>query len=89
MAGKLRLLSFGDHTFLMHLLLKKHALLTLVVIVTGCTSDNTSEKIRFDLEILNEDGLYGPADGLRALDYEFCIPADDTARDEVTSIDPS
>ena len=31
-------------------------------------------KIRFDLSVLDDSGLYGPADGLRALDYEFCIP---------------
>src|SRR6476619_5023653 len=33
------------------------------------------EKIRLDLSGLREDGLYGPPDGLRALAYEFCIPA--------------
>jgi hypothetical protein len=31
-------------------------------------------KIRFDLSLLDDSGLYGPPDGLRALHYEFCIP---------------
>ena len=61
----------------------------LAVLLIGCASQNPEEKIGFDLEILNEEGLYGPSDGLRSLDYEFCIPAGSYARDEVTSIDPT
>ena len=41
------------------------------------------------MKILDTDGLYGPPDGLRALDYEFCIPVGKAVRDEVASIDPS
>ncbi len=33
-----------------------------------------SPKIRFDVSALDDSGLYGPPDGLRALSYEFCIP---------------
>jgi hypothetical protein len=47
------------------------------------------QKIRFDLSILNDDGLYGPPDGLRSLHYEFCIPATDMHVAEVSAIDPS
>lgn len=32
-------------------------------------------KIAFDLSRLSDEGLAGPADGLRALSYEFCIPS--------------
>jgi hypothetical protein len=46
-------------------------------------------KIRFDLSEFNQDGLYGPADGLRALAYEFCIPARDDLANEVRAIDPT
>lgn len=45
--------------------------------------------IRFDLSRLNDDGLYGPPDGLRALDYEFCIPSGKKHVREIKAIDPS
>jgi hypothetical protein len=45
--------------------------------------------IGFDLGRLNSDGLQGPPSGLRALDYEYCIPADESAVAEVAAIDPS
>ncbi|WP_461535891.1 hypothetical protein [Spongorhabdus nitratireducens] len=48
-----------------------------------------SSKIRFDLAILDDAGLYGPGDGLRSLSYEFCIPADEKHMDEVLKIDPT
>ncbi len=47
------------------------------------------DKITFDLNSLNEDGLYGPPDGLRALDYEFCIPAQEKFAEAVKQIDPT
>jgi len=43
--------------------------------------------IHFDLSTLNEDGLLGPPGGLRALSYEFCIPAEERTISEVKSID--
>lgn len=46
-------------------------------------------KIELDLSRLDDAGLYGPSDGLRALDYEFCIPAGPRLREEVASIDRS
>ena len=45
--------------------------------------------IGFDLGALDDAGLRGPPEGLRALDYEYCIPAGDSARAEVSAIDPS
>jgi hypothetical protein len=46
-------------------------------------------KISFDLGQLNDLGLYGPPNGLRALDYEFCIPADPAFEVQVKAIDPT
>jgi hypothetical protein len=46
-------------------------------------------KISFNLSELNDQGLYGPAGGLRALNYEFCIPADPLAAAQVKAIDPN
>lgn len=72
--------------------------LMIVCTIIGChqqTSDNAamqqsiSPKITFDVNNINKDGLYGPPDGLRALDYEFCIPATDAAEAEVKQIDPT
>jgi hypothetical protein len=45
--------------------------------------------IAFDLADLDQDGLIGPQDGKRALDYEYCIPNDSNAVAEVRAIDPS
>ena len=50
-------------------------------------SEATSEVIRFDTGRLNSDGLMGPADGLRAVSYEFCVPADEQLMELVMSID--
>ena len=46
------------------------------------------EKIEFDITQLNQQGLYGPADGLRSLNYEFCIPAEEHFVSTVLNIDP-
>jgi hypothetical protein len=50
---------------------------------------NPLSKITFNLEQLNEHGLYGPPDGLRALHYEFCIPGDPVTATQVRQIDPT
>jgi hypothetical protein len=46
-------------------------------------------KIRFNITRLDDHGLYGPPDGLRALHYEFCVPATVASLAEVTTIDPT
>ena len=51
------------------------------------SSATTSGVIRFDLSRLNSDGLLGPPDGLRALSYEFCIPAVEAHVTQVEAID--
>jgi len=43
--------------------------------------------IRFDASQLNDEGLLGAANGLRALSYEFCIPAAEAHVKEVEAID--
>ena len=49
----------------------------------------TLDKITFDLEQLDENGLYGPPDGKRSLDYEFCVPGEPAFLETVQAIDPS
>jgi hypothetical protein len=68
----------------------------LAAIVVACLggyqdpgAGSQSGKIRFDLSALNEYGLYGPTDGLRALDYEFCIPGREEIIEAVRAIDPT
>ncbi len=51
-------------------------------------TDTTLAKIAFDLERLDARGLYGPANGLRSLTYEFCIPAQQRYIDAVHGVDP-
>ena len=46
------------------------------------------EKISFDLAELSPEGLIGPADGRRAVDYEFCIPQGEEYRQEVQRLAP-
>jgi hypothetical protein len=46
-------------------------------------------KITFTLDRLNQDGLCGPPEGLRALHYEFCIPGDIVHEAQVREIDPT
>ncbi len=67
----------------------------VVALAGGCQpqppadSTTTLDKIGFDLTQLDDQGLYGPADGKRALDYEFCIPVGEAYGQAVTAIDPS
>jgi hypothetical protein len=73
-------------------------LLTLLLIVYCFLSDcqageqaqiSLGSKITFNLEKLNEKGLYGPPGGLRVLHYEFCIPGDPAHEAQVRQIDPT
>ncbi len=48
-----------------------------------------SAEIGFDLGRLDDRGLQGPPDGLRSLDYEYCIPEGAEYRAQVIAIDPS
>jgi hypothetical protein len=55
------------------------------------SADHSSamDKIAFDLSVLDENGLYGPEDGRRSLDYEFCLPSGNPYAQAVSAIDPS
>lgn len=44
-------------------------------------------KIKFPLDNIRPDGLRGPADGLVAVSFEFCVPAKDQVYQEVLQID--
>ena len=76
--------------------LLKSLLLISMVLLSGCSAmetyraeRNLNNKIEFDLNRLDQDGLYGVSDGKRALSYEFCIPATVEAAQQVMDIDPS
>jgi hypothetical protein len=45
------------------------------------------EKITFDVASLDDDGLYGPPNGKRALSYEFCIPDIERYKSKVKRLD--
>jgi hypothetical protein len=55
----------------------------------GAVHNGWVKKLGFDADLVGEDGLYGPPDGRRALDYEFCIPDAACIREQVSGIDPS
>lgn len=57
--------------------------------VPSADHGSAMDKIAFDLSTLDENGLYGPTDGKRSLDYEFCIPAGGAYAQAVNAIDPS
>ena len=59
--------------------------LILAFVLAGCATPMS--KVQFDVGKLNRDGLQGPEDGLRALSYEFCIPAELRYVEEVMAID--
>jgi hypothetical protein len=57
---------------------------TVDPVVTG-----NAAKICFDLNRLDDRGLQGPPNGLRALHYEYCIPDRPAAVQAVAAIDPT
>jgi hypothetical protein len=67
------------------------ATVLLAVWVAGCAAPkvDTGVKIGFDLATINDRGLIGPPDGLRTVDYEFCIPQGDSYTRQVMLADPS
>lgn len=68
-------------------------LVGLCVLTGGALADGDvrlpAAKIRFDTTGLDRAGLYGPADGPRALSYEFCIPDSPETLAEVRALDTS
>jgi len=64
-------------------------LVTAAWLTGACSSwaQDWSDKLGFDLNTINPQGLYGPPEGLRAMSYEFCVPHD--REYVVLAIDPS
>ena len=66
-----------------------------MALVPACSSKTKPEdpaiwqKVKFDLNRLDENGLAGPADGKVSVSYEFCIPADEKLWGEVQKLDKS
>jgi len=46
-------------------------------------------KIKFRFDNIRPDGLRGSPNGLVAVSYEFCVPANEQAYEDVQQIDPS
>jgi len=63
------------------------AALLVVLVARWPRPEPALGKIAFALSGVDEEGLYGPEDGRRARDYEFCIPNTEAARVEVSAID--
>lgn len=63
------------------------SLLVCAVPKSDSANSDSVKKITFNLDELDENGLYGPPDGKRAISYEFCIPAKEEYAAEVQSID--
>jgi len=57
--------------------------------VPEATGPDPLAKVTFDLDRLDDDGLFGPPDGRRAVSYEFCIPPSEECKELVSSIDPT
>ena len=65
------------------------AVIAFVAWASVVTAQRISPKIEVDLEGVNDEGLRGPPTGLRAVHYEFCIPAGQRYAAEVRGIDPT
>lgn len=67
-------------------------LIAITFLLWSCANQkilHPSPKIGFDINVLDKDGLMGPADGKVAVSYEFCVPADNHYLNQVRQIDPS
>jgi heat shock protein HslJ len=60
-----------------------------LVVQRESRSPDSDTKIKFDRGRLNEEGLQGYDDGLRALHYEYCIPDREDLIEKVTALDPT
>lgn len=75
-------------------MLSKITILLMLFFMACSTQKNTIAdpatlaKINFDISKIDEQGRYGPADGKRTLDYEFCIPKTEEKMAIIRKIDP-
>lgn len=67
--------------------MRRRSAWAFLALVVACTAHR--DKIGFDVARLDDQGLVGPADGKRALSYEFCIPPGEAYEAQVRKIDPS
>jgi len=67
-------------------------LFTLLLSASKCNKEKPSipsPKITFDLSRIDEEGLGNRPGSQVAIDYEYCIPADEKKASEIKKIDPS
>ena len=62
-------------------------MLALMTFAACAVTPAVSPKIAIDLTNVNAEGLRGPATGLRAVHYEFCVPPGERHAAEVKAID--
>ena len=55
----------------------------------GRPAEPVSSRVAVDLGNVNAEGLRGGPGALRAVHYEFCIPADERHAAEIRAIDPT
>jgi len=73
--------------------MNRACLLVLMVVLYACKTQMPPEnpdawkKIKLDFKQINAEGLAGPSKGKVAVNYEFCIPADEKHWRQVRKID--
>lgn len=75
--------------------MNRYCLLILMIALYACRPQRPPEnpdawkKIKLDFKELDAEGMTGPASGKVAVNYEFCIPADEKLWKQVQKIDKS
>ena len=78
-----------------HACMNRVCLLIGMAVLYACTSQKPPEnpdawkKIKLDFKQIDSEGLSGSGKAKVAVNYEFCIPADEKAWRQVRKIDPS
>ena len=75
--------------------IKYHLILIVGLFFISCSASDENKKldeeklskIKFSLADFNEEGLFGNPDGLRAMDYKFCIPKNESYKEQILNID--
>lgn len=80
--------SFLFYVFLMGTVLLVSACHSKTVLVEKSNFMDPQDKLDFDIDALDKDGLIGTASGKVSVDYEFCIPKGEEFEKQVLAIDP-
>jgi hypothetical protein len=78
-----------------HTCMNRACILALMVVLYACTAQRPPEnpdawkKIKLDFKEINAEGLSGPPKGKVAVNYEFCIPAEEKYWRQVRKTDSS